>query len=253
MSNLQAVFWDVDGTLADTEMYGHRVAFNKAFEEVGLPWKWDLSLYGQLLLIAGGAKRIESYASQMNQPLSVSDITHIHASKQGHYLDILSEGKLPCRTGVKRLVNELKSLDIKQWIVTTSSLKAVQPLVQTIFRQDDYPFTGLITYEDVSKHKPHPDAYEKALHLSGFNASQVISIEDSVIGLAAAKAAGLTCLVTPAPWNKTLIQEFKQPVSILDHLGDPEKLSTVLRGPICPEGMVTPSYLQSLLLSTYHD
>ena len=45
MTKLKALLFDVDGTLADTERDGHRVAFNRAFAENGLDWHWDESLY----------------------------------------------------------------------------------------------------------------------------------------------------------------------------------------------------------------
>ncbi|MDE2366412.1 MAG: HAD family hydrolase, partial [Betaproteobacteria bacterium] len=58
---LRAVLFDVDGTLADTERDGHRVAFNDAFKELGLDWDWDVDLYGELLKITGGKERILHY------------------------------------------------------------------------------------------------------------------------------------------------------------------------------------------------
>ena len=58
---LRAVLFDVDGTLADTERDGHRVAFNAAFAELGLDWTWDIDLYGDLLKITGGKERIHHY------------------------------------------------------------------------------------------------------------------------------------------------------------------------------------------------
>ncbi len=51
---LQALVWDVDGTLAETEDLGHRIAFNLAFEEAGMPWRWDSAAYGELLRVTGG-------------------------------------------------------------------------------------------------------------------------------------------------------------------------------------------------------
>ena len=51
MRDLKAVFWDVDGTLADTEMYGHRVAFNNAFKESKIPINWSTNTYQKLLSI----------------------------------------------------------------------------------------------------------------------------------------------------------------------------------------------------------
>ena len=50
MTRLQAVFWDVDGTLADTELNGHRPAFNQAFSDCGLNWNWNEELYTQLFI-----------------------------------------------------------------------------------------------------------------------------------------------------------------------------------------------------------
>ena len=56
VNRLAAVVFDVDGTLVDSERDGHRVAFNAAFEEAGLPDRWDVTTYGGLLPIAGGAQ-----------------------------------------------------------------------------------------------------------------------------------------------------------------------------------------------------
>ena len=53
MKQLTALIFDVDGTLADTERDGHRVAFNRAFKEAGLPWHWSVETYGNLLRITG--------------------------------------------------------------------------------------------------------------------------------------------------------------------------------------------------------
>ena len=61
---LQALIFDVDGTLADTERDGHRVAFNTAFAEQGLDWHWDETLYGELLRVTGGVERMAHYASE---------------------------------------------------------------------------------------------------------------------------------------------------------------------------------------------
>ena len=49
MHKLKAILFDVDGTLAETERYGHRVATNLGFKACGLDWQWSEELYGELL------------------------------------------------------------------------------------------------------------------------------------------------------------------------------------------------------------
>jgi FMN phosphatase YigB (HAD superfamily) len=57
---LEALIFDVDGTLAETEEL-HRAAFNDAFAAAGLNWHWDQSLYARLLAVTGGKERVKHY------------------------------------------------------------------------------------------------------------------------------------------------------------------------------------------------
>jgi phosphoglycolate phosphatase-like HAD superfamily hydrolase len=69
---IQALVWDVDGTLAEAERDGHRVAFNLAFESCGLPWRWDVLYYGELLRVTGGRERLmHDMASRADAPTLV--------------------------------------------------------------------------------------------------------------------------------------------------------------------------------------
>ena len=54
---LEALIFDVDGTLADTEL-AHLAAFNQAFAQEGIGWQWDVPLYTQLLEVSGGKERM---------------------------------------------------------------------------------------------------------------------------------------------------------------------------------------------------
>ncbi|MCY7369460.1 MAG: HAD hydrolase-like protein, partial [Polaromonas sp.] len=69
---LQALIFDVDGTLADTEQ-AHLQAFNEAFAQEGLPWHWDRALYTQLLNVSGGKERITHYWRQVQPDLKIID------------------------------------------------------------------------------------------------------------------------------------------------------------------------------------
>ena len=92
MTRLQAVFWDVDGTLADTEMNGHRPAFNRAFSDCGLGWNWNAELYCELLSIPGGRQRIQSYGDQQGDTIDAALMDRIRRSKQEHYLKLVASG-----------------------------------------------------------------------------------------------------------------------------------------------------------------
>ena len=59
---IDVLLWDVDGTLAETERDGHRVAFNRAFADVGLRWYWDTTTYARLVSITGSRAEIRSFS-----------------------------------------------------------------------------------------------------------------------------------------------------------------------------------------------
>ncbi len=248
MTKLKSVFWDVDGTLADTEMYGHRIAFNNAFSEFNLDWEWDVQTYAQLLSIQGGFNRINYYAKLKKTDLHNSILEKIHERKQEYYKDAIYSGKVPLRIGVKRLIEEINTNGLSQYIVTTSSRKAVDALISKHFKNglNSY-FQGYITYEDVKQHKPHPEAYLKAINVSGINPERIIVIEDSIPGLLSATKASLNSILTLPSFNKIIYDEMSHAQSILDNLGDPNKFCTVLRGKSCKHGYITLEYLNNIL------
>ena len=53
MTYLEGVYWDLDGTIANTELEAHLPAFNNAFNDLGINWNWDTNKYLKLLKIMG--------------------------------------------------------------------------------------------------------------------------------------------------------------------------------------------------------
>ena len=106
-----ALIFDVDGTLADTERDGHRVAFNRAFGEAGLDWDWSVDLYGRLLSVTGGKERIQYFLDEFHRSFRRPEdlngfIADLHRSKTRHYMAMMAEGAIPLRPGVRRLLEE---------------------------------------------------------------------------------------------------------------------------------------------------
>ena len=245
--DLKAVFWDVDGTLADTELYGHRKAFNLAFKEYNLNWDWDIEIYKKLLNIAGGKKRIIHYANSISQNIDMNLALKIHKAKQSHYKQLILKGIIPLRIGVSRLIKELSYYNVDQWIVTTSGEEALYNLLNNFFPNNTSPFKGQITFEDIENHKPNPEAYLEALKRSNKKSDNVIAIEDSLIGLKSAKGAALSCLITISPWNNNKFADFSLADAVVENLGDQNNQCNLKKGPLCKNNIVNINYLHQIL------
>ncbi|MCP9774418.1 HAD-IA family hydrolase [Cyanobium sp. WAJ14-Wanaka] len=247
---LGALLWDVDGTLAETERDGHRLAFNRAFADAGLPLHWDPGAYGRHLATTGGAERIAAALAELEgQPPAADRVRALQASKQTHYADLVAGGCLELRPGVRALMEEAHGAGLRQVLVTTSGRVAVRALVAQLLptqllHQDQQWLDFWICGEDVSRKKPDPEAYAQALARLDLEPGQALALEDSRAGLMAAQAAGVPCLVSLSHYGRLEpLDSFAMAVAVVDQLGSGAR---VLRGPACQEGRITLSYLQSL-------
>jgi HAD superfamily hydrolase (TIGR01509 family) len=246
---LEAIFWDVDGTLAETELEGHRVAFNRAFAEVGLPWRWEPDAYLALLAVAGGRERLATFLTQaQGEPPASATLDALVAAKQRHYAALLQQGGLPLRPGVARLIAEAAAAGLTQMIVTTSSRSAVAALLAGSLAEQAAAFSGWICGEDVQRKKPDPGAYRLALGQARLGPAAVVVLEDSAQGLAAAHGAGLTTVVTLSSLSRHEgAGTLGAAAAVVDGLGMPAAPTGVVRGPACPGGLVTVAWLERLL------
>jgi HAD superfamily hydrolase (TIGR01509 family) len=202
MTQLRAVLWDVDGTLAETERDGHRVAFNLAFEAFGLPWRWDDARYGELLRVTGGRERLmHDMDSRSDAPPLAGErdalARALHAKKNALYAELVAGTGIPLRGGVLELMRECRDHGVRMAIATTTSRSNLEALLRRHMGNRWAGWFGAVVCgEDVARKKPDPEVFVKALKALGLGPLQAVAVEDSPGGVAAARAADCPVLVT---------------------------------------------------------
>lgn len=202
---LQALIFDVDGTLADTEL-AHLAAFNQAFAQMGLDWRWDLPLYTRLLEVSGGKERIRAYwQSRGDMPRDIAGgtgvdavIARIHELKTAAYEQAVQDGQVQLRPGVLELMSSAIAAGMLLAIATTTSPVNITRLLKRCVGPDWRDMFSVI--EDAStaaRKKPDPLVYQQTLQRLRLPAAQALAFEDSANGLQAARRAGLATLITP--------------------------------------------------------
>lgn len=234
MRELKALLFDVDGTLADTERDGHRVAFNQAFAAAGLPWDWDDALYNELLRVTGGKERIrhylDTYLPDFKRPQNYDAfVTGLHQAKNRIYGDLLAQGGIPLRPGVRRLLNEARVAGLRLAIATTTSPENVSALLTHTLAADSESWFEVIAAGDiVPAKKPAPDIYVWALEQMGLKPQEALAFEDSANGFQSASGAGLKTIVTVNDYTRD--HHFNGAALVIDQLGEPNAPFKVLQG-----------------------
>lgn len=233
-ANLKGLIFDVDGTLADNERDGHRVAFNRAFREAGLDWHWDVPTYDRLLEVFGGKERMRHFiltsCPDFEPPGGLDGfIRELHQRKTRHYVTLLEAGALPLRPGVERLLREARASGLKLAVASTTTFENVTTLLRETLGEESIDWFDVIAAGDVvARKKPAPDIYLKALEQLRLEASECLAVEDTEAGLASAAAAGLTTLITVN--GATRDQDFSGAALVVDQLGEPGRPFEVLAG-----------------------
>ena len=230
---LQALIFDVDGTLADTERDGHRVAFNQAFRQFGLDWHWSEALYGDLLSVTGGKERMAFYVEKYDKPEKVHEdlsdlIRQLHAAKTENYVGLLEQSAIPLRPGVERLLREARDDGLRLAIATTTTPQNVTSLLENALGADSAGWFEVIGAGDIVPHKkPAADIYNYVLDEMQLSPADCIAFEDSLNGIRSSQGAGLKTIITYNGYTRD--DDFSGAELVLDQMGDPGNPSVDLQ------------------------
>jgi HAD superfamily hydrolase (TIGR01509 family) len=217
----RCVLFDVDGTIAETEGHAHLPAFNRAFEETGLAWRWSRDDYHGLLKTAGGLERLLRHAKDIGQdPQAMREkLTRVHQAKNKHYGQIMSAGAVPPRPGFAELLRALHAKGVRWGVVTTTSRANWDALWRYTLQPLGLPEPSVVVCsEDVTAKKPDPQAYVIALERLGLVAAEACAIEDSRNGLLAAKGAGLDVAIVASEFFGD--EQFAEAQQVVDELSE---------------------------------
>ncbi len=255
---MTTLLFDCDGVLADTERFGHLPAFNATFREFGLPVEWSAEEYGRLLQIGGGKERMATLFTPAfvaangfpSDPAGqAAELARWHARKTAIYTEMVSDGKLPARPGIRRIIGEAQDAGWTLGVASTSAEASVRAILDVAAGPQAAARFDLVLAGDVVAHKkPAPDIYQLAVVRLAVAPAEVLVIEDSRNGLLAAVGAGLRCLVTVSDY--TADEAFDEAVLVVSCLGDPGgEVSRVLanRSPATPGDWLTLADLEACL------
>ena len=251
---LQALLFDCDGVLAETERDGHRVAYNQAMREMGITSEWSIEEYAELLLTAGGKERLKYYFNKHSSRFpqdtyNSSLIEEIYLKKTGIFKALANSGSLPPRSGIARIIREAHDQGLLLFVCSTSHRESVEALLRRNYGEECLSwFAKLYCGDVVTKKKPAPDIYLLAKDEFSLDVKRCFVIEDSRNGLLAARGAGMHCIITMSVY--TVHEDFSEADIVTTCLGDPGgELCAITKSlKSLPErGYITVSDLDSLI------
>jgi len=205
--------------------------------------RWDEVGYGAMLHIGGGKERLRAALTGPDAPnvpeAELEDtVRRVHELKTRLYTDLIDSGAVPGRPGVRRLATEADRAGWLLAVASTSARPSVEAVLRHVVGADLAARFAVFAGDVVPRKKPAPDIYALAVRELGVGTDDAIVVEDSSIGVAAARAAGLPVVVTVSGY--TADEDFDGAALVLSSLGDEDEAARVLADPfgIHPHGEV---------------
>lgn len=192
---MQACLFGSTGAVVETTRL-ERLAYNAAFEELGLDLYWNVATYCRLLEIPGGLHRLKTVFGDEWLAGLTEDIFELQHS----HFERLAEPGLSLRPGVAQTLAYCRQQGIRRAWVTTASPELVETLLRRTEGLTADTFETVLTRTDAAGDKPDPSIYRSALAALDLKPRDVIALEDSQAAQAAALAADIQCYLYPSEY-----------------------------------------------------
>ncbi|CAG9460690.1 unnamed protein product [Pedinophyceae sp. YPF-701] len=239
-AELKALVWDCDGVILESEDL-HRRAYNAAFAHFdvrvgGEVVEWDVAFYDKLQNTVGGGKpKMRWFFGEHKNEWPTTSILDGRAPetdgervkivdvlqdwKTDKYQAMLASGEVPPRAGVIRLMDAARDAGLKVAVCSAATKSSVIATLNALIGPERFEALDcFIGGDDAPKKKPDPIIYHMAAERLQLDPQECMVIEDSTIGLAAAKGANMRCMITYTDSTKS--QDFDGAEIIVGSLGD---------------------------------
>jgi HAD superfamily hydrolase (TIGR01509 family) len=206
---LEAILFDFDGTLLDTESIDLRT-WTEVFDAHGVAVPLDR--FALRIGTLTGPNEFDELDALLEAPCDRDAVT---ATRRRRELELLELE--PLRPGVGQFLEAARDLGLRVAIVSSSSRSWIQSNLERLGLVDGWA-TIVCADGDTTRCKPSPALYLEALELLGVAANEAIAVEDSPNGIASARAAGIFCVGFPNDVTSTL--DLSQADLVVESLGD---------------------------------
>jgi HAD superfamily hydrolase (TIGR01509 family) len=182
-TNPQAVLWDLDGTIIDSEPYW-LLSEQRMVEEFGGTW----SEADGMALVGSGL----TFAATEMQRHGVTLPVDVIVQRMVDEVDAMIAEQIPWREGARELLDSIHAAGIPQVIVTMSYRSTAHFIANAVGI-----FAAVVSGEDVTHPKPHPEPYLMGAAAVGADPRLCVALEDSIPGNASAVAAGVVTIAVP--------------------------------------------------------
>jgi HAD superfamily hydrolase (TIGR01509 family) len=207
---IRALIFDFDGLILDTEVPSLR-SWQEVFDEHGV--SLAVEVFSELVGTVGRPDVLEHLEGLVGRSL---ERELIQTRRRARSLEMIKLERP--RPGVVRWLDEARQLGLSLAVASSSPREWIEEHLTDHGLYDRFDCIRGRDDPDVERPKPAPDVYLAATAALGVEPTEALAIEDSAHGLAAAKAAGLQCLVVPN--DVTRILRFEQADLVITSLAD---------------------------------